>query len=389
MTHASSKSQAVSAPRTSFAVLLVTQVCFGMSFSTFFLLPKYLTEALSASELEIGVVGASGALAGVIAFPLVGTLNDRFGRARFVLLGNGLMTVSALLMLPLDRAGLGMTGLRMLQGLAFALSFNSTTTLATDRVDSRDFGRVLAVFGTALLVTNALAPAVAEVLAETVSWQLSFQVAAGFGAASVVSALLIRESAHTRSLPGSVRNPWSMLRRPRTAVATLGVVAAGAGFGTALTYYQPYALALGMKHLSGFFVAYALAALVVRLLAITRLERAGRQTLSAASLLLYAVAVGSIAFLTPTLLIPIGALMGLAHGVFYPVCNAFAIEAVEPRERGLVMSLYHGGFNGGVALAVLGGGVLVSGLGYSTLFLTTGGLVAVSALVLWRARLRS
>src|SRR5690349_7801449 len=78
-----------------FIALLVTQTCFGLSFSCFFLLPKYLKPKLAASDVEIGTVAALGALAGVFAFPLVGALNDRFGRKPFVLLGNLLMMLGA------------------------------------------------------------------------------------------------------------------------------------------------------------------------------------------------------------------------------------------------------------------------------------------------------
>src|SRR5687767_236990 len=78
-----------------FIALIITQTCFGLSFSCFFLLPKYLKQVLQASDVQIGAVASLGSLAGVFAFPLVGALNDRFGRKPFILLGNVLMACAA------------------------------------------------------------------------------------------------------------------------------------------------------------------------------------------------------------------------------------------------------------------------------------------------------
>jgi MFS family permease len=360
-----------------------------MSFSTFFLLPTYLAKVLHADNTAIGAVSAAGALAGVFAFPAVGTLNDRYGRLRFLLLGNALMTLTALAMLTNREVGPVLYVLRVLQGLAFALSFNSTTTLATDHVNSASLGRVLALFGTSLLATNALAPWLAEIIAANVGWDAVFWTATAFGAVSTLFGFLFL-SESKRPGAGTAQHTLSLRallteRRMRLVVAS--VAAAGAGFGTLFTFYQPYALKLGIERVGGFFVAYAVCALAVRFLAVNALERFGRQRVSAGSLLLYALAVASTAWLRPGALELIGAVTGLAHGVYYPVCNALALELVPGTQRGAVMSLYHGGFNGGFALAGVLGGGLAERFGYPALFLLAGAVVSLLGVTLWHADL--
>ena len=149
-----------------FVLLLLAQSCFGMSFSAMFLLPKYLKLALHASDVEVGVTQALGAMAGVFAFPVVGVLNDRYGRKPFVVAGSILMLLTVLSMGHVERVGLALCVLRMLQGLSFAMLFNSASTLVADGVPRAQLGRGLAIFGASMLDTNALSPAMAEPIAQ-------------------------------------------------------------------------------------------------------------------------------------------------------------------------------------------------------------------------------
>jgi MFS family permease len=290
-------------------------------------------------------------------------------------------------MLLLSQAFPGMYLVRVVQGFAFALSFNSITTLATDGVPSERLGRVLALFGTSLLVTQALAPAMAEAIALLSGWQAVFWVSAGFGVLSIASALLFLSEPEASRMAVTVSRASASLWSAVAGHAQIlsAVSAAGAGFGTLITFSQPFALQRGIERVSGFFVAYALCAVAVRFVAIGFLERTGRRQVSAASLLVYGVAVAATAWLRPGALEVIGAVVGVAHGVFYPVCNALALELVSSAERGSMMALYHGGFNAGFAVAALVGGTVAAHVGYPALFLGTAALVSVAAANLFRA----
>ena len=368
-----------------FVLLLLAQSSFGMSFSAMFLLPKYLKLALQASDAEVGVTQALGGFAGVFAFPVVGVLNDRFGRRIFVILGPILMTLTALAMGHVHSVGVLLCGLRMLQGLAFAMLFNSASTLVADGVPRAQLGRGLALFGASMLATNALAPAMAEPLAQAYGWPSMFRLAIAWGVLSVVLSFFVPEG---RTIPPAHDQPRAgalslLLARGARRVVLL-MVAAGAGFGAVFTFHQPYALRLGIARVSGFFVSYAVFALVVRLVFMARLDRLDRQRASAISLFVYALAIAATAFIRPGVLELVGGVMGLAQGVYYPVFNALAIESVPVHQRGSMMALYHGGFNAGLALASLLGGAFAERFGYMALFFLCGGLTALASLVLLR-----
>lgn len=368
-----------------FVLMLVTQTCFGMSFSAMFLLPKYLKLELAASDVQIGTLGSVGSICGVFAFPIVGHLNDRFGRKPFVLLGGVLLALTVVALLFIHEVSGALYLARALQGVSFALLYNSATTFVTDGVAPERMGRALAVFGASMLITNALSPWLAEPLAAHFGWNSVFGAAVAFSIASIAAASLVRE-APRMTLPGSAEGGvLSLLREPRARRVAILIAAAGAGFGTVFTFHQPYAIALGIQQVSGFFVSYAVCALVVRLLLMQRVDSYGRRHASAVSMFVYALAVFGTAWLREGALELIGALMGLAQGVFYPAFNALAIECVPPAQRGSMMALYHGGFNAGMALILLVGGSLAEGFGYPVLFWFTGAVTATGAVVLWHS----
>jgi MFS family permease len=84
------------------------------------------------------------------------------------------------------------------------------------------------------------------------------------------------------------------------------------------TYPQPYALELGMTSVRGFFIAYCSFALAARVLLGPFTDRLGRFPVAVAALNLYTLVVLATAGLRPGMLEPLGALMGLAHGLFFP-----------------------------------------------------------------------
>lgn len=362
-----------------FLILLITQTCFGMSFSAFFLVPKYLKLALFATDTQIGLLGAVGAAAGVFAFPIVGSLNDRFGRKRFIVLGSMVMTLTAGAMLYIDSVGVALYAVRILQGISFALLFNSATTLVSDKVEPEQLGRALAVFGASMLATNALSPAASEWIADHHGWNAVFGFSIAWGLLSMACAPLVQEDARPIGPRGPRPSMFALIHEPRGRRIAALVATGGAGFGTIFIFHQPYAISLGVKQVSGFFVAYALFALGVRLIVIGRVDNWGRQRVSAISLFVYACAVACTAWLRPGLLEAIGAVMGLAHGVFYPVFNALAVEGVALSQRGSMMALYHGGFNAGMALALVGGGAIAERFGYPALFLGVGFITLLGA----------
>src|SRR6185295_587071 len=83
---------------------------------------------------------------------------------------------------------------------------------------------------------------------------------------------------------------------------------------------------------------------------------------------------------------PLGALMGLAHGLFFPAFNAIVIEATRPEARGRMVTIFTAAFYGGSALGTLPLGVLAQAVGYAWVFVVGAALTFVAGGVLLFSR---
>ena len=355
-----------------FVALLLTQSSFAFGFSTFFLLPKYLATNLDATAAQIGQVMGVFGVSAVVLILLVGVWVDRTRRRRFMTAGSLLMALSSLGFLWVESVGPLIFALRILQGCAFALMFIAASTLVTDQAPPERLGRALGLFGVATLSMHAIAPAIVERTAESNGWGPVFMLA---GASCLIACVLSRFVPENRVSPGAedeVPGLGTALRRQGVLRMALIVALVGNAFGTMFTFHQPFALELGIEHVRGFFVSYAVAALLVRMFLGGLADRTGRRRVSSLSLVLYGVVVLWMTQLTPGLLEWIGVAFGFAHGLLYPALNAIAVEGAGEHERGKVMAIYNASFNLGFAGGITLLGALAERVGYPPIFVLAG-----------------
>jgi MFS family permease len=359
-----------------FLLLLGVQLAFGYSFSVFFLLPKFLAVELGMGPELIGRVTAMTGATAALSVPAVGTFIDRSARRRLIVFGTVISGFAAFGFRYVDHSGPLLFVLRAIQGAAFTLVFNSVLTLAADLAPRRRLSQALSIIGVAAVSMNAIAPAVSEPLAERAGWPAVFAAA---GCAALLAgglAALFRE----QRLVAPARASFKHLASARNLGVFHVVAIAGGAFGALFTFVPPLALELGLTRVSGFFVAFTSAVVGVRLLFGGVADRWGRRKVATAALGLYAMATLSAALLRPGWLEVLGGVFGVAHGLFYPALNAFAVEHAAPEGRGSLMTFFNGAFNAGLTLSVLGLGMLAQAMSYAAAFVTIGAL-AVSAVL--------
>ena len=303
------------------ALLLTLQFSFGIAFSTFVLLPKILAASLHAGPAAIGRVMAMFAYAGLAAALLTGERAERHGRPRLIIEGTALMIVSALGYLAVDRIGPLAMVLRAAHGAVASL--------------------VAGVLATRLVDGGPAGPA--------------------SGGGSILA----------------------VLRRGRAQRLTLAIGLAGVALSAMFSFSQLMALSLGIRHVSGFFVAYTAAVIVVRVALGGLIDRVGPQRASVGALVLYTVVVFSMRYLDVLGLSALGAAFGVAHGFLFPSVMALSVVDLPAAERGRMLRLANAGFIGGGAF-VGPLGTLAARAGYPALYtLCAAGALAAAAL-LWR-----
>jgi predicted MFS family arabinose efflux permease len=241
----------------------------------------------------------------------------------------------------------------------------------------------MGVFGLTFLSMNAVAPAASEEIALRVDWPATFLVAGLFALVSVALSRRVGDRRPPVSRDGAATSLLEMALRPQQLRVTAAVSLVGVAMGAAFTFHQPFALELGMTHVRSFFVAYASAAVVMRLGFGGLIDRAGRRRVVLVTLALYLLVVGAMSALQPGWLPVFGAALGVAHGLFYPAYNALAVEAVSAHERGKLIGMFQAGFNFGVAAGALALGIVAERAGYPAVFWMAAGCLLLAWLIIF------
>jgi MFS family permease len=371
-----------------YLLLIGIQLTFGFSFSTFFLLPKFLTVELHSTPDLVGAIAAVGVIVSVLVVPFLGPMLDRSRRQPLILLGALTSAAASFGFMWVESVAPPIFILRALHGVAFALAFNAAATLVAEHAPPARLSQALGIFGAASLSTNALAPALGEAIAERSGWTPVFGLAAITSTIAAGLSFLVREEPRSkadRPLSTAGSGAHAALSSPSRSMDgfahafsgnggrilyVCGV--SGAAFGVVFTFIAPFALELGQRHVASFFIGYTVAAIVVRIVFGNAADRYGRRNVALVGLTLYGVIVLAMSALTPGLLILFGAVFGVAHGLFYPALNALAIAGSDPSRRGTVMTYFNGAFNAGFAVSVIPCGLIAHHYGYSAVFLLAG-----------------
>jgi MFS family permease len=372
---------------TDVTLVLVSASAWGFAFSTFYLLPRFLTQELGAGPADIGlVVGLLGVSTVLFTLATAGWM-ERYSRRHAMTLGAVAMSVAAFGFTAVHSLGPLIETLRVLQGVSYALVVTAFGTLIAELVPHERLSQALGVGGSSMLVMNAVAPAVGEPLAAAVGWRVVFLVAGVMALVAVGLTTRIREPIRQvhPSAPGARGGLLEVLRQPLAHQYALILVLTGAGFGTVFAFQGPHALALGRARAGGFFVAYACAAILVRVGFGHLPDRLGRHRVAVAAVLIYAAVVLAMADLRPGALEVYGAIFGLAHGVFYPSINALAIGAARASERARITAIFTGSFSLGLWLGPTVLGNIAERDGYPLVFVLASAGILVAAILLVRS----
>lgn len=358
-------------------------MAFGLSYSAFLLLPKFLRITHGASSTTIGWVSGTTVLSGAFFAPLVGSVAGSWSRRWVLGVGMACAGSAALAFGWVDHVGPSMYALRALQGLAWAAVTNVTATMVADCVPLGRLSQSIGYLGLSMLVTNALAPAVTEPVAEQFGWTPVF-VGAGILALLAFFAF--------PGLPGGTQEHSETTATESSASFRLLSVhyasfLMGAGIGVMFTFTQPYALEQGATRLGDFFFGYVGAAVFVRVALAHVADRVGPGKVAGYALALYAVVVFSTSAMRPSWLIPLGMGIGVSHGLLYPALTAAGLSRLSASGRSRFLGWFSGAFNLGFAVALLGLGPVADRLGFVPVFVSVGVALASGVVpLLWTHR---
>ena len=378
-----------------FARIMLTNFFFFGALNTFLLLPLYI-QRLGGDEADIGLVQGLYSAAGIVCQPVVGALIDYLGRRFFMRLGALLLVVSCALFVaasPLPLLG----ALRVLQGVAFSAFFVSNYIHVVEMVPVERRGWALGIFGLSGLVSTSLAPLVGEVLVRHFGFTALFVFATLLALAAMALTERLRDVRPPSLGPGPTAEAFrqglgELLRLHMALMFFFGL-----GTGTVFTFLPTFAERLGVRGLGLFYTAYAVAAMLVRLVGGQLIDVRGPRAVIipsmfvqvAATLVLALVAI----FISPAGSVPVltflflaGFLAGGAHGFLYPALSSLLVDVTPEGRRGSAVGAFGSVFLVGNALGAMAFGYVAHGWGYRVMWSALAALLLAGFLTSLRLR---
>jgi MFS family permease len=332
-----------------FLLATATSFFFFASLNCFVLLPIYVTQ-LGGTEVAVGIVMGTYSAVGILCQPLVGPWVDALGRRPFMLLGVALVVLSSVLaMLATGVTALGLV--RALQGLGFSAFFVANYSYVLDLVPIERRGWALGIYGLSGMASTAIAPLFGEMVIRRFGFRPLF---AACGALALLTGAIVwilaeRERVDVPTAPAlpSARALLDDLWHRHMAIA----VFFGLGSGTLFAFLPTFGETLGVQTLGLFYIAYACAAMAVRVVAGHWIDTRGRRAVIVPSMFLQATGVGLLAALAflitrvhglpplPVLFVA-GLIGGSAHGFLYPGLAALVADQAHEARRGTVIGVF-------------------------------------------------
>jgi len=363
--------------RTALRTANVATFLFSTAGAFFLLLPVYLHQR-GSSPAQIGLVAGLLRASSLVARPMGGYLLDRFGRRPVALAGAGLAIVGVLSLFVFPDLGVPFLAMRILQGIGTSLVDSGLGTLVADLSPPAARLQIFAIYTAWMNLASALMPGVGEAIARRAGFPSLF----GAAALALVGGLSVMrwlpETAPPRHEPAK---PVPGLARG-AAPLLLGSVVVGLAYGVLSVFVPVAPIAAAPGRAGMYFFAYFLGLIGARLaggLGLVRLAGPG-VLLPAYALLaagLAALPLGGSALL----LLGVGIVCGVSHGVLMPVIYALLLVGVSRDRRGRAVALLAAAFDLGNILAALGLGLAAESLGYPSIFLLAAGVVILGAAV--------
>ena len=319
--------------------------------------------AISGSDAIVGFCTALGTVATLIIRPLTGVAVDRVGRAPVLFVGalcialtfgaSAIFTsVSAMLLI------------RFLYGFAGGATTTASNTIAADLIPRDRFGEWMGYFTISQSFAMAIAPSIALSVLESSGFSVMMYLAAGLVSIVIFLAYFFRQKA----VKPVTRQPFMPYERSALRPAMLMLIAAigiSATFGFSILYGK----SMHFEHVGLYFTLLAGTLFFGRPMVGRIIDRFGTRYVLLFGFFGFAV---SLLMLWQSrwewLFLASAALSGVTYGAVQNSLQTMAVISAPPERRGAANATYFSGFDAGIGIGSLIGGVLAKEFGYTVMF---------------------
>lgn len=350
-----------------FAVVWAAGLLQEQAWSLMIHFPGHLSD-LGASETRIGLLYSLSAVFGLLLRPLLGRLMDDLGR-RPVLLASGIGNAAALAALTLAPSlDWFLAGVFVVHRVLQIALFTALLTLSADVLPESRRTQGLAIYGLGGLIPLATGGALGDLLLAAGGFDLLFICAALL---SVASWLMIwRVPVYPAGEAGGPRRGfWAALSQVNLLPVWWLTMLFAVGLEALFTFIRTFVDERQIGSVGMFFLVYGGVAIAVRISTSGRLDSSPQIPLIAGALGAYSAGFFVIAGAASATQLAIGAsLLGLGHGLLFPIISAQVVARARASERGSAMAIFTSLFDLAILTAAPAVGAVIDWRGYTAAF---------------------
>lgn len=356
----------------------------SLSFFFFLHLPGFLREHTD-DDFTIGLTMAAMATSAILSRPLIGRIMDTRGRKVVALVGSGLNIAFSAAYLLIDDVGPLLFVVRLGHGVAEGMLFSVLFTIAADVIPAQRRAEGMALFGVSGMIPLSLAGLIGDRVLAVAGYQELFLAAVAAAVLGSLAALTLPELK-----PDTPDGPKRSFLAAASAPALRPIWLVGFSFAFALasyfTFLKTFVDDTGVGSVGGFFTAYTVAAVVLRLLLGWLPDRVGPKRVLVPSVWCAGAGLLVLAFGgTDASTILAGVLCGIGHGYAFPIASAMVVMRTPAHERGRALAAFTALFDLGLFVGAPSLGFILEQTSYAVMFSMAASVAVVGSLayVLW------
>ncbi|CAL8900478.1 MFS transporter [Kocuria varians] len=364
-----------------------------LQYLTFYMLVTtmalYAVKSFAASDAAGGFASSAFVVGATVARLFSGYLVDALGRRRMLLISLVVVAIACALYLPAANLPV-LIVVRLVHGFGYAFASTALMTIAQSVIPDSRRGEGTGYFALGTTLSTAIGPALGLFLVGSFNYTWLFWTTLITAVLGMVLGFFLREPLAKREAQAEAehvaqRRRFSFRDIAHPAVVPIGcfMLLVGICYAGVITYLNAYAENRGVTTGAGlFFVAYAVAMLIMRLVLGKMQDQRGDNVVVYLGLICFAVALGILAAANQDWQVVVaGAMTGLGYGTLMPAAQAIAVNAVPAHKLGTGISTLLLLTDVGVGLGPVFLGLLLSATGFGAMYTVLAVIVVLAALL--------
>ncbi|MBO5423672.1 MAG: MFS transporter [Fibrobacteraceae bacterium] len=332
------------------------------------ILPEYLLNNFKAGSTAVGITLSLYAVGALLCRPFAGYLVDSIPRKKlyiityfiFAIMFCGYIFAGSIALIAL---------VRFLHGLSFGIVSTSGNTVAIDVLPSKRRGEGIGYFGVTTNLAFALGPMFGVLFKDYFGTEILFRASLGIG---IFGLLLLAFLRVPLKIPAKKNTGISLDRffLINAVPQFIIIIFVGLAYGPVINYMNLYAEEIHLNASTGYFYALIAVGMIASRLITSRYVDKGYLLLCIKigfAILCVTYAAFSL-FHNIFVFFGTALFVGIAHGFLCPGYQTMFVNMARHDQRGTASSTYLSGWDLGIGIGVLFGGIVAEISNYATVF---------------------